>query len=595
MTFTKKITRRQAVLKDSVIRDFGGGLNVIDSDLNLSTKFSKVLTNFMRDADGSLGLRFGTKKFSSFSNVITGTYIVESFYWNKGIIGVSNTGQIGVIDGTGFARVIWNDEIAMTLPDSPSGWGDTTFVTMDTFNGALLITNGIDKPLIVTGDFIVDYLGDPATGANGNTPIAPIVVRHLNYTVFIEGTTIHVSAERTSGVFVGDAAPNDAVDFDLGSYIPSSDTNATGAVSYRDQLIVTFYDCAVIIELGTYDTDGNHIPAVKDVIIEHGSISHRTMKVLGSDVLYADNVGVPSIQRALFTGTLQPNRESQLIDPKIQEFLVGLSQLSLLERVFSIYHRLEGQYMLFVPDDEYANGTINTKGFVYTSIPKLKIDAWSMIDGWKWESGCRTVEGRIFFTKGMDVFIYGSNEEPLYADFIGDQETFSDDTVFTDNTGFTPISDDNDSGIPINFVWELPWVDFDARMRVKKSRYLLLDTEGTANFTVDMFVDRIYLDRTDLGEEFSDDTDFTDGYGFESDDIGLLPALSMDFIAGDADGFGLDGFGEQFGGGRITGTEKLYAWPALYKLAKFRIHGSTRRKLKFIALGLAYQDGSIRR
>lgn len=61
LTITRRNARRQNVLKTTTLREFDGGWNVIDNDLNLSPKFAKVLTNILRLKDGSIGVRPGTR------------------------------------------------------------------------------------------------------------------------------------------------------------------------------------------------------------------------------------------------------------------------------------------------------------------------------------------------------------------------------------------------------------------------------------------------------------------------------------------------------------------------------------------------------
>jgi hypothetical protein len=46
---------------------------------------------------------------------------------------------------------------------------------------------------------------------------------------------------------------------------------------------------------------------------------------------------------------------------------------------------------------------------------------------------------------------------------------------------------------------------------------------------------------------------------------------------------------------RLAGEERLYAWTTKLKLLKLRFYGSTKRKLKFVSVSLAYVRGGIRR
>jgi hypothetical protein len=52
-----------AALKSTTLRDFGGGLNVVDDDLNLSAEFQPVLDNVHRGVDNTLSVRWGTELF----------------------------------------------------------------------------------------------------------------------------------------------------------------------------------------------------------------------------------------------------------------------------------------------------------------------------------------------------------------------------------------------------------------------------------------------------------------------------------------------------------------------------------------------------
>lgn len=56
-------SRRQDRLATTTIREFDGGWNVIDNDLNLSSKFAKTLDNMFRANDGSIQVRWGTRYF----------------------------------------------------------------------------------------------------------------------------------------------------------------------------------------------------------------------------------------------------------------------------------------------------------------------------------------------------------------------------------------------------------------------------------------------------------------------------------------------------------------------------------------------------
>jgi len=63
-----------AALKSTIVRDFSGGLNVVDDDLNLSATFQPVLDNIHRGVDNTLSVRWGTELFADLrrGSVFTG-------------------------------------------------------------------------------------------------------------------------------------------------------------------------------------------------------------------------------------------------------------------------------------------------------------------------------------------------------------------------------------------------------------------------------------------------------------------------------------------------------------------------------------------
>ena len=199
----------------------------------------------------------------------------------------------------------------------------------------------------------------------------------------------------------------------------------------------------------------------------------------------------------------------------------------------------------------------------------------------------------IFLTRGTQIFYLGNERLSVTADFVGDEEAFSDGVVFTDGHGWTPVANEQDSGVPIEFIFELPWSDHGERFLTKKSRYLSFDVEGDVEFTTKMFVDKIYEDPTDLGEPFLDGLPFDVDFGWNVE--ALAPVLQMDFDGGDAPGFGLDGYGDSYGSGRPTQDERLYAWTAAYKINKMRVEGRAIKPGKFVSMSVAYLQGSPRR
>lgn len=687
LTSTRKNNRRQQALKTTTLRDFSGGWNVIDNDLNLSDKFAKILTNMLQLSDGSIGVRPGSRlvrnlrytkattlelltdadgnyivdendervvgvyralefdgilgnnpfAFSNTSNVVRVTHInhrmltgheitftgataahgvsssnlnttfvityvsddtydiqvatpasstgsgggnavqhvaendvvndriINATYYDDRIIAVSRDGSVIEVNSLGISRVIFNSQIANAQPDSPAGWGLTDFVSFAVFNGELIICNGVDKPLIVNftnHEFPCLYLVDLATSSNANTPICRYVTAMAEHLVMAGDITspgtVYISNRNTSGTWTGDAPPNNAVSVDVGTVAQSQNNIIRGIARFREVLLVSFDDVISFGKLGIYDTDDNHIPDFTDCVFQYGTVSHRSMINLGNDVFMNDVIGVPSVSRSQFVGDLRPNRVSQLIDPEIQRAILNLTVGATSDRVFAVFDQREGRYMLFIPNASTYGATTETTGYIFTFIPSMKLNAWSKIEGWNWSCGLRSALGRIFFFQDAKLFVVSADEDPIYADFIGD--------VLRDDV------DNPDEGKAIEFVWEFPWADFDKRMLSKILRYLSFDARGAGEFTAKTFIDNIYRNPNTAE---------------------LNPTLTLTFSGGDGVGYGE---GDQPYGGEVQATdERLRAATTKFKIMKLRIEGTTRQPLSIVSISFAYQDGSIQR
>jgi hypothetical protein len=350
-------------------------------------------------------------------------------------------------------------------------------------------------------------------------------------------------------VFFGDPPPNDGTFIDVGSILPNS-SDIRGIAPFRQNVIVTFAEGTIIGSLGTYDASNAHTPIFDDPVAQYGSISHRSIVSYGDDTLMMDLVGVPSLKRTVFTGTMRPERVSDLVDPEITAMLNNLSFASLEDRVFAIYHQREGQFMFFVPNQDTLNGTTETTALAFIYRPTLNVAGWARFDGWNFTCGCRSQQGNIFFGDARgNIWLYN----PLvYTDYLGD---------LTINGG---------NGLSLSFEWELPWSDFNARTLSKQSKYLSVDTRGTATFTVSMFVDRYLM----LGATPN-------------------PLLSMSMIGAD---FANLGGGVPVGDTtRNAGNQYRYAWPAKFELAKLHFSGQITGPLKFVSISMLYQLGTTLR
>lgn len=422
---TRSPRNRKDELRDATVREFGGGWNVVDNDLNLSSRFAVLLDNMSREEDGSMGVRWGTELLADIgtdAGMADGDYIVNTYYFQDAMITVLSDGRIVRTTGAGDSLVVWNAEIAGGLVGSPAPWGPTDFASFAVFNGKLIICNGTDKPLIVDfttdGNFLgawqpntayevndivwvgngngfqrcvvahtspdpdwidtnqwedepspVQYLADESNGSNVNTPVCRYVVAMNKYLVMagdpLYPDRVHISNQNTSGTWFGDPAPNDATFVDLGKVGVQGEQVITGINRYRDQLVVGFFSASVLGKLGIYTQDDPplHEPDFNDVIEGFGCHSHRSMVNLGNDLFMLDHQGITSIARSLYSGATEPKRVSELVDPAINANVNRLREADTILGSHGVYNSNDKQYMCFVPNHSEFARDMNTDPF----------------------------------------------------------------------------------------------------------------------------------------------------------------------------------------------------------------------------------------
>jgi hypothetical protein len=533
------------------LRGFEGGWNVVDDDLNLNYKYATRLVNCYPDADGTIQVRRGVELFASTAAVLTApAALINVEYFIDSIIGVAANGEIVRVLGDGSVQLIFSNAIAALLPGAPTGWSATEFVSFAKFNNKLILCNGIDKPLIIDDQFIVEYLQDEATGTNINVPICKYVTAINRYLVMagdpLELDRVHISAKDAPGTWFGDPPPNDATRVDVGSVLGSS-TIIRGIAPFRGKLLVFFAEGIVFGTLGNYDENGNHAPNFDDGIEGYGSISHRAVVTYGDDSLFMDLEGVASIKRTVLSTSFRPSRISDLVDPEIQATLSTLPYSTLEDRVFAVHNKRDAQFLLFVPNAGTVELTTETRVFVFNKLSDNQ-EAWAEFRGWNFTCGVRSLQGELFF-----------------GDASGNLWLYTGENDFV-NKKVTPVV----TGTPIEIDWETPWLDFSDRANSKHSKYISFDTRGESEFTVTMYVDELR----------GSDGDFE-------------PALSTRFSAGEQGQFGSGP--QPYGGGRNTSRKRLYAWPCKFQIAKFRFTGQASEGLAFVAMTLHYLKGGISR
>lgn len=590
-----KPTLQNKALQQVTARDYGGGLNTADSDFNLSSRYHVDGYNTMPDDNGALQVRWGTRLFAQFSSVLTDRIVGVQYYFSY-LIAVCANGTIAASDGAGNVVLIWSNDIALRLPGAPIGWGPTVRANFTQFLGELIVVNGTDKPLVINNSLNVRYLQDLGSGSNLNVPVCKYVAVHSNYVVMagdpIKPGRLHISNAGTSGTWVGDALPNDSVNFDVDKYAPDSTGEIVGMVSFRDKLVVFFSEYILTVKLGTYNTATPpvHTPIVDDLITSYGAVSHKAIINAGEQVIFLDYTGAASIKNATFTNQITPTRISTLVDVNLQTALGSLSRSFLQDNVFSLYDKRENRIIFVIPKSEFTGTNPALEQNVYALSIRKGQYVWNRWKNWTFQTGTVSVEGRLFFASGTYMYRYGSAKEPILSDYEGvnpyDGQPEDKCSVYVRGIR----CDASTLATGIDFYHSLPLSELKDRTSWKTLHYITMDTEGASPFTVYLNYDDLAKRDAGVGDTWSDGTLFTDSFGWKSNSI--LSHASMSFVAGDrgADSLTVPAQGTPY---RPTDNMMLYAIYGRFRFIRVAYAGKSHSHFKLVSTSLYYTKGSI--
>lgn len=587
----------QAGLQTETLAGFTVGMNLVDDDSRLPADAARLLINMHPAYDGRLRVRHGCELVADLSSTFNDIIGLESF--NGYLIAVNSDGRIAASNEDGDWLIIWDDTIAASRGAGVNGWGGCSFISFATFKDTLIVCNGIDKPIDIDSDLYVDYVADPATGSNVNVPRAQFVVASQNYCLYggdpFAPSILYITSKGTSNVFQGDAG-SDGTNIDMGVYVRLGAADIRGITPFRGNVLIGFDKQFVVATLGVY-VSTDHKPTFSDTIENYGLLNQSCIVASGDDVIFADVTGVSTVTRSIFSGLIQPAKLSHNIEPIIIPQLSNLSDEILMTWPFMVYNGRETEFILFAPNLPFNEEVYETVGYSIILNRERKTSAWSLYKGLLWSCGCSTRLQRLYFAREGFIFRMGSNAQPILRDHEGWEEMFDDDTTFDDGRGFvTPdASASYRHGVPIEFDYVSTWFTMGSRRNMKKTKYLGIESDGEARFTIEHFVDSILYQRNAFGEAFTDDTTFDDETGFEYLTPPYNPQLSMEFVGGDSYGFGGSSYGLAYGDSRITSDERLFAWTVKGNRHKLRVHGYAIDGLGISSISLLYRTGSIRR
>jgi hypothetical protein len=312
---------------------------------------------------------------------------------------------------------------------------------------------------------------------------------------------------------------------------------------------------------------------------------------------------------------------SSIVSPAYRRIVGSLTDLEQQNQSFSVYDKLNNNYMLFIPK---TAGNDSAQVLVYTFNQRLKMHAWSTFEGLEYKAAWTSILGRAFFAQGTRIYLGGNDTftgENFYADKLRDRDyTYAPsrpmfnvgDLVLDSATqeiwkcvvahaGSTYATFQLERelnpgmwveyhGVPIKIEMELPWIDGKDPTKLKQLRFVSVATKGDGEFTFQAYVDNLYKDVDgELLTIRNPDPDSPDLY------VPIKPAVEMAFIGNDAFGYGYDdgpdGIDGAYGMGRRSRDPRLFGVPVKFKSVKFKIVGETQKKLELVNLSFLFAKG----
>lgn len=542
MKLTNTDYKRKAVIKEATVKDFSGGLDLSDDDLNIDSQSAKVLTNMYRSRDGRLRLRYGVQQVVDATTLLTGNFIALQYFAGCMIAG-TDAGEIAAfpVNGSGSNVKLWPTGVAGKTWTSP-----VAQINFAQAQGQMIIVNGQDKPLRLKGDFSIDFLGDAGNAnSNVNTPIAPFVTTCNNFVVMAGQPSfpskLFFSAKGATGTFSGDTAPNDATTFDVGGSIAHGDNAIVGIAALNNYLFVAFETSTVVVEVGTY-TGTAHVPTIYDTYDTYGAISQKTMSAVDKELWYCDQSGVLKITKNQLGTSFIPDRTSTKIDPLLLKHLSASRNLGNIRKSFGVYNRYSNQYLLFVSSDS----ALTRHCWASTRYDPQDDPSWSLFEGMNYSCGDVSSIGKLYLCTNKYMYLYGDINNEIFSD----------------------------NGAAISFDWEMPWSVFSQYDQIKKMKAVRVYSKGTAAFTLQLFVDGIY----------------------KKADNSYNPTAQIDFVAGDSGGYGNETGNEPYGGGRSAADPRIWKFDGKFIQGKFRVSGSsTGSDLQIVGMSISYTIGGRKR
>lgn len=531
--------------------DFTGGLNFVDSELNMRERYLTQALNCELGYDSTIKKRNGFKLVKNITEfLIENEVIQEIFYFALRVIIYTNKGRVLTLDEQNNVEVIWDTSKAEALETTI--WNHPTERCFGAIaQNMFILSNGYDKPLQICYDLdvVCQYLHDPATGSNANTPVIYKckMVNHYLCAITLNDDLLHISAKDAAGVWTGDDGAEDAgaQQMKISSIIELDTQRLLDVFSFKNLVGVMSDYYIILIGLDQYSekpdpTDGTktisyHNPYVEVVIDNAGCATVGSTQLTYDSVVFLSANGINSVQRNVISQNFIPESLSNKILPYIKS---KLTKELLDDGCHSVVDRQRFVYYI-----KFADNTLLCMSFH----PNLSEPCFYVWDNIKYVSFTSNIFGRVLATDGYGIMIYSEDADGYCKDDYIDKNTKS-------------LSSET-----FNFAVTTPWLNYGSPNNVKTMEYVNVVSDGLAKF-----------------------------YLSASFDLKTEQELSIGLVGGSMLGFGSQ-YNPHFGGGIITSNEQLIDYSQVFMFNKFSMTSSDEKPLRIIRLGVSLKTGGIRR
>jgi hypothetical protein len=321
--------------------DNSGGMNLKANDLTLKDGEAEEIINLHATTQGSWSsdnagyIHLNTTPLAS-GQTITSLYEYQNLTGQSFLMVVAGDSLFTFNESTGEATLIY-DELTPNRP--------MNFVT---FQGLLIGCNGSDNPIKWDGSNAVEFLQNWPPDILGITPGKPAIAENYSNRVAFSG-----DADNPSMLYISELENAENFEPDFWSDSPGAIQISPGdgeKITALKTLFLPLLNEEVLVifkEQSTYVLSGIDVDtfAVQKVSDEFGAVSHRSLTLVGNELMFLSTEGVTSLS----TATAQGNIITQFLSSQIQEQITNLNR-NQLSQSFAVHLRNRQEVWWFVAD-----------------------------------------------------------------------------------------------------------------------------------------------------------------------------------------------------------------------------------------------------